>query len=131
MECQVQIIASREQSTMASTWTEYLCLATALQGQYRLFTGRYESPAELASYYNEDTEEYELPDAIDGKSVQGFDDDYVVGGELKCFENEKIVEFDRLDEPRVVEWLAGSRWSALATLNEVKGKLIALQPAGR
>ena len=106
-------------------------MAPASQRQYRLVTGRYEALAELAFYYNEKTEEYEMPDAIDGKSVHGVDDDYVIGGELGCFEDEEVVEFDRVDEPQVAEWLAGSGWSALPTLNGVGCKLIALQPSGR
>ena len=45
MEQKVEIIASREQSSMVSCWTECLCLAPASQRQYRLFTGRYEALA--------------------------------------------------------------------------------------
>ncbi len=129
MDHTVEIIASREQSTMVNTWMEYLCLATTATGRWRLFTGRYEALAELASYYNEETEEHELPDVIKGKPVQGSDEDYVVGGELECFEDEEVVEFDSLDEPQVAVWLDGSRWSALATLNDVRAKLISSQTA--
>ena len=129
MENQAEIIASREQSSIVSTWTEYLCLEPISTVRYRLFTGRYELLAELSAFYNEETEEYELPEEIDGKSVQGFDDEYVVGGELQYFDDEHAVEFSSPDELDVAEWLGDSRWSVLATVQEVRIKLHALLSA--
>jgi hypothetical protein len=105
------ILASREQSSMASSWTEYLCLERDEAGGYKLFTGQYEALAEREQFFNEETGEYDIPDAIDGQVVIGVDDDYVVGGELGCFDDEQVVTFKRLDEEEVARWLEARGWS--------------------
>ncbi len=95
----------------------YLCLAPAATG--RLFTGRYEALLESSAFYNEETEDYELPEEIDGKLVKGIEDEYVVGGELECFDDSEAVEIGLLDEPQVAGWLDGSGWGTLTTLKVV------------
>lgn len=77
------VIAQRERSSLASTWNEYLCLSEGETESYKLFTGQYESLAELNDCYDEELEDYVLPEQIDGKAVMGIEDDYVVGGELQ------------------------------------------------
>jgi hypothetical protein len=111
MTSPVSILASREQSSMVSTWTEYLCLQRDEAGGYKLFTGQYEALAEREQFFNEETGEYDIPDAIDGQVVVGVDDDYVVGGELGCFDDEQAVTFKSVDEEGVARWLEASGWS--------------------
>lgn len=96
---------------MVSTWTEYLCLQRDEAGGYKLFTGQYEALAEREQFFNEETGEYDIPDAIDGQIVVGVDDDYVVGGELGCFDDDQAVSFESLEEKGVAMWLESSGWS--------------------
>jgi hypothetical protein len=107
----VTIIASREQSSMVSTWTEYLCLERDDAGAFKLFTGQYEALAEREPFFNEETGDYDIPDEIDGQAVVGVDDDYVVGGELSCIDDEQVVSFRSPDDQEVAMWLESSGWS--------------------
>ena len=45
-------------------------------------------------YYNEEREEYELPDEIDGVKVVGIQDSAVIGGDLDWWNDEDTVEFE-------------------------------------
>ena len=49
---------------MVGAWTEYLYLQPEMGG-YKLFTGQHEALADLTQFFNEETEEYDLPDEID------------------------------------------------------------------
>ncbi len=119
----VKIVASREESTMASTWTEYLCLSPTEGGHFRLFAGQYEPLAEREAFYNEDADDYDLPQEIDGKAVAGIEDDWVVGGVLEPFDDELVVEFSSVEDEKVSQWLADYGWSKLVKLEEIKNKL--------
>lgn len=105
-----KVIASREASSMASTWTEYLCLTRSDTKRFKLFTGGYQSIDEAGKYYNEKTGRYVLPKTIDGQLVIGVEEDAVLGGELTYYEDDHYVEFNRLDDPDLVSWLAEQRW---------------------
>lgn len=105
------ILASRVQSSMVSSWTEYLCLQRGDTEGYKLFTGQYEALAEKTQFFGEETGEYDIPEAIDGKTVIGLEDDYVVGGELGYFDDQQTVLFKSPDEQALVEWLDSSGWS--------------------
>ena len=63
------ILSEREESTMASTWDEYLVLRLNDNGSYVLYTGRYEVLEEAGIYWNDESEEYDLPEKIAGKEV--------------------------------------------------------------
>jgi len=120
------ILASREQSSMVSTWTEYLCLQRDHTGGYKLFTGQYEALAERERFFNEETGDYDIPDEIDGQVVIGVDDDYVVGGELAHFDDEQAVSFTSPGDQVVADWLRTSGWSEKvdpATIRGALGKL--------
>lgn len=95
---------------MVSSWNEYLVLERGETKKYRLFTGRYEALAEIADYWNDETEDYEIPDQINGVAVVGQEDDYLVGGELSASETNEIIEFDSLNESLVKIWATMHRW---------------------
>jgi hypothetical protein len=116
-------LASREDSGMTSVCNEYLCLTRLPDGRYRLFTGRYEGLAERSQHYNEETEDYDLPDEIDGKVVVGMEDDYVVGGSPECYDDSQVVEFSERDVETATQWLRESGWSAKFPENDLPGKL--------
>jgi hypothetical protein len=79
---------------MASAWTIYLCVTKGNTRAFRLFEGRYAALAHCDDYFNEDTEDYDLPEEIDGLKVFGLDDDWVVGGELAWYNDEETIEFE-------------------------------------
>jgi hypothetical protein len=120
------IIAEREDSTMASSWTMYLCLNRMVDGRYRLYTAQYEPLAECEIYYNEDSGDYELPEEIDGTPVVGMEDEWVVGGRLEPFDDNLAVIFHSLDEAAVAIWLKDYGWTELITMSAVQAKLDSL-----
>lgn len=114
------ILASREVSSMASAWREFLCLTQGNVKNYRLFTGQYEALVSAYDYFNEETEEYKLPDEIDGKAVVGIEDEYIVGGDLQWSDVSKTVEFEEIKDPAIAEWLSASGWSSHASLDQIQ-----------
>ena len=95
---------------MVSSWIEYLVLERGQTKKYRLFTGRYEALAEIADYWNDETEVYEIPDQINDVAVVGQEDDYLVGGELSATESNESIEFESLKESLVQIWATMQRW---------------------
>ena len=66
----------------ANSWTEYLVLERLEDGKFDLAIRGYEGLAELGEYWDDEMEDWNLPDQIDGKDVVGIEDDCVVGGDL-------------------------------------------------
>lgn len=114
------ILASREESSIASAWREYLCLERTESGGYKLFTGQYEALEDRNKFFNEESREHHIPDEIDGKVVIGIEDDYVVGGELRYFDDEQAVIFESPDDQRVATWLHSSGWSDRIEVSAIK-----------
>jgi len=112
------ILAEREESSMVSNWNEYCCLLRLPENRLRLFTGRYEGLADIHQYYNEETENYDLPDEIDGKQVVGREDEIVVGGELQSYDDE--VEFVDPSAIEVRSWLDAKRWSTVVSIEMIR-----------
>jgi len=81
MAGEFEILAFREASTMASSWTEYLCLKTTSTGTRVLEVCQYEPLAEYQGC-DEDGNELPIPKMIGGKVVVGVEDGYLVGGNL-------------------------------------------------
>ena len=85
------VLAEQEHSSMVSTWTEYLVLERQpTQKNWKLFVGKYEALAECWAYYNEDLNKFKLPKKINGQSVVGIEDGWVVGGPLQAWEHPAI-----------------------------------------
>lgn len=95
---------------MVTGWTEFLCLDTGDNKKFRVYTGRYKSLGPASSYCGPQTVEYLLPNEIDGNTVVGTEDDWVVGGELDWHNAEDTIEFDGLNEEDVQIWLDASGW---------------------
>jgi hypothetical protein len=91
------IIASIEQSTMASTWTEYLCLHRTSKGKWCIDIRCFEIVGPASDYINE---EDKLPDQIGGQEVVGIQDDWVMVNNLVLHHSDAypIYEFERFDE---------------------------------
>ena len=88
---EIKIIDSRECSTLASTWSEDLCLKRVSQTHFELFVGGYDVVGETSEFFDEETGEEEIPDEIGGYPVRGIEDGYVIGGEI--VKNEEYGEF--------------------------------------
>ena len=121
----ISIVASREGSGMTSAWQEYLCLTYGDNLNYKIFEGRYTGLAEIEDYYDENLEDYVLPEYIDGTIVTGIEDDFVVGGELSYSDDQEAIEFQRLGDSRLQEWLQEMRWDNYA--NELKESVFNFQ----
>jgi hypothetical protein len=110
----ISIVATREGSGMTSAWQEYLCVTYGENLNYKVFEGRYSGLAEAQNYYDEELEEYVLPEFIEGMLVTGIEDDYVVGGELSYSDDQEAVEFQSLGSPNLQQWLKEMRWEGYA-----------------
>jgi hypothetical protein len=107
----IQIAASRERATPGSSWCEYLCVEQAPDLlTFRLWTGQYEPLADRNDFYDPQTDDYCLPDEIDGKEVIGIEDDYVVGGDLAPVGDDVALSFTDPAAPEVQEWLNSNGW---------------------
>ena len=115
----VSVVGVREQSTMVSNWDEYLCFSISENSKYRLDLRQYENLASIYDYYDESTDEYELPDEIDGKSVLGQEDENLVGGDLICWRDESIEVAD-LNGFALRAWLKENDWPVSETINAVR-----------
>ena len=112
LEKKVKILAVRTGSGMTSNWKEYLCLTYGDQQEYKIFEGRYNGLAEAREFYDDEAEEYELPEFIGRDKVFGVEGNYVVGGELTYFSDEQAVEFHLPGDQNLTSWLEEFRWSA-------------------
>ena len=107
----LKVIAERERSGMASVWDEYLCVRIVSETEHELSVRAYKILAESGAYYDEETEDYDLPDEINGKTVVGFVDEWIVGGSLIETEAFKGLTFNDLNHPEVTQWLAEIQWN--------------------
>src|SRR6516162_2757886 len=88
-----KILDSRENSTMVSAWMEYLRLSISGDGKALLEVCTYEALAEVPD--RDGDEEPVLPDEIGGKTVVGIEEEWFVGGDLCCIDDEKQLAFDK------------------------------------
>jgi hypothetical protein len=99
-----KILDSRDQSTMASRWTEYLRLSKPSNDSALLEICQYESLAW-------DGVPEELPDEIDGKKVVGVEDGIIIGGDLVCRYDTDSFQFTKQTLPDAISWL-GDNWKS-------------------
>lgn len=105
---------------MASTWNEYLCLTKGDLNTYRLYTAQYLSLAELNEFYDEELEDFLLPEQIDGQAVVGIEDEYIVGGELVQQDESASVEFGSVFDTELRDWLKHTGWSQFDVLVKIE-----------
>ena len=99
------VLIEREGSSMASTWNEYLCLKRITDDELELSNRMYEGLGEADEFYNEELEDYILPDSINGDLVAGMNDGIIFGGELICWDDEQVIKFSDLNSFQVRSWL--------------------------
>lgn len=110
MNWSAKILASRQASSIARYWTEYLCLRQGLYKRFKVYVGGYESLADARKFYNSKTDEYDLPKMIGGKIVVGMEDGSVIGGEPEYYDDDDQIEFDDPNEPELEDWLRTKNW---------------------
>ena len=104
------VLRKRECSSMVSTWDELLCVGFGSVKPYKLYLGAFEILGERSEFYDDEADEYILPDDINGKAVRGSKGDMVIGYEVENASYRPEDEFE-FDEPSECEgWLAGARW---------------------
>jgi hypothetical protein len=113
-------IPSREQSTLASSREEHLCLRHSEHGLYELSLRRGEVLAECSDCADEDGE---LPGTIDGKAVGSVKDGYICGGDLGFAgeDDEDVVRFRDANSPFVAAWLQSKHWRRRKVLPRLLG----------
>lgn len=113
----LQIIAMRENASLASSWHEYLCVRKLEHGLFELSLRRYECLGEFEAFSDEDGN---LPVEIDGKNVVSVEDGYVFGGELQVWDDlNDAVTFRSSGSKVLKEWLASKRWPITEVVAEL------------
>ena len=102
---ETEIIETIDRSTMASTFTESLCLEKINNNQFRLFLGGNEVIGEVSDYFNEEDNEEKIPEQIDGQTVQGVEDGYIIGGSILQNEDDGEVIFSSTTDENFRNWL--------------------------
>ena len=124
MAAKMTILATREQGTLVSTWTEYLVLNKSPGANPKLEICAYEVLAESGKYWDEGLEEFVLPDEIDGKYVARLEDGYVVGGDHKPVDDIEALNLEGLNLEAILGWLGAQKFalhpSELADLMQSK-----------
>ncbi len=112
---------------MAASWHVYLSICPGDWEGYRLFNGRYEALAESEPYYNEDTEDFDIPDHISGVKVFGIEDDWIVGGDPEWMNTADTVEFETIDSLNLREWLLANQWDFASIEDELRRAMRSLE----
>ena len=80
----------------------------------------YEILAEGWAYFDEESEDYDLPDEMNGKAIVGFVDEWIVGGALIETEVFKSLTFSELNHPEVMQWYEEVKWTTSAVMLELR-----------
>ena len=106
-----QILSTIDQMNMVSWWTLFLCRESLNDG-FQLSVRRYEILGEYEEHYDDEKEEYIVPDQIDGKNVVGVEEYFVVGGDLLLEEEYGESEFFRnLTDEEAVSFINSTPFS--------------------
>lgn len=104
---ELHILEQKTKSSMVSSWTEYLCLQMLADNMFELSMRSYEVIGDLSSYYDEEADDYVIPDQIDGQKVAGVEDGYIVGGELMLLEDQMSpFLFVSADDKELIDWIS-------------------------
>ena len=99
----------------ANSWTEYLVLERLEDGKFDLAIRGYEGIAEADEYWDDEKEDWCLPDQIDGIDVVGIEDGCVVGGDPVKYsyyddEADPGIIFTLPDQDIFEGWLKKVKW---------------------
>ena len=91
---------------MVSAWDELPCVGFGSVKSFKLYLGNFEVLGERAEFHDDEADEYALPDDINGKAVQGFKDDAVIGYEVENASYRPEDEFEFAVPSECEDWLA-------------------------
>ena len=115
------ILDERRQSGRVSSWNEYLCLQRLSSNEFEISVCGYEILGERDAYYNEENDEFELPETIDGKSVVTIEDEWVVGGNLVNHSDELMpLRFRTEEVADLIVWLKDANWYSDGVMEKIR-----------
>jgi hypothetical protein len=117
---EIKTLDYREGSSIASTWSEYLCIQRMSCRKYDVFVGGYEVIGEVSDFYDEEQDEEIIPDQIDGCDVVGVEDGYIVGGEIVRNEGEGQVTISKNPDQTFDVWLEELKWKSDKVVPEIR-----------
>jgi hypothetical protein len=121
-----RVLKARGQSTMASAWDELLCVGFGTSKPYRLYLGNYVILGERAEYYDEEADDYLVPDEIRGRAVRGVKDDYIVGRDVEDVSQKPDDEFEFQHPSECEQWLVRNHWMDADLLAKLEHAIHAL-----
>ena len=114
-------IDRRENSGHVDSWMEYLCLEKSGGGNFVLSIKSHviidsEYNGEIISqFYDEDTDEYDLPDEVNGIRVLGWNAEFLLGVDLENNFQYTTLEITKSDfEHSMVRWMESINWDVTA-----------------
>jgi len=117
---EITILDERRQSGRVSSWNEYLCLRRLSSNEFEISVCGYEILGERDAYYNEESDEFELPETIDGKPVVTIEDEWVVGGNLVNHSDELMpLRFMAEEVDGLIVWLKDANWYSDAVIEKI------------
>jgi len=119
------ILMSREGSSMASTWTEHLCISFA-KGKWLIGDYNYNWAASINDIAAEDrytdSGELKIPDEWDGHKVLGIaDGEFIETDEL--IERGNFLEFDNSELDKAIAFAVEFGWSVYPSFEDAMTKL--------
>jgi len=120
-------LMSAEFSSMASTWSETLCMEV-FEDKVVLSSRGYEPLAEAADYGVEDDSgewHFDLPKQINGKEVRGIEDEWIIGGAFLLHDDDAEIEARRGETNVLLEWLTDRGWNLKKGFETVWPKVMA------
>ena len=114
-------IDRRENSGHVDSWMEYLCLEKTSDGNFVLSIKSHviidsEYNGEIISqFYDEDTDEYNLPNEINGIKVLGWNAEFLLGVDLENNFQYTRLELTQNDfEQSIRQWMNVFNWDVTA-----------------
>lgn len=120
----LRVVDSIEQSTIASSWTEYLCLHRSPGTHWILDIRGFEVVGETHEYEDEDGE---LPETIDGWDVVGSEDGLVIVNNLVLHSDAyPAYEFDKFNAEKFEELFGveNSEWCTEETKTKIREAIL-------
>jgi antitoxin component YwqK of YwqJK toxin-antitoxin module len=123
---EVHYIDMRKQSSIVSTWDEYLCVERVSQNtwnakkEFELSIRSYEVLGEIFEFQDEEGN-LSLPDEIEGRFVVGSSEEHIIGGNLISRSDEYgEVRFTDFQQKEVSDWLDFLNWNSNKIRKELK-----------
>ena len=124
-------IDRRENSGHVDSWMEYLCLEKNGAGDFVLsikshviIDSEYNGEI-ITQFYDEDTDEYDIPDEINGIRVLGWNAEFLLGVDLENNFQYTTLEITNSDfEHSMVQWMDSINWDVTAQQLSLIKKII-------